>query len=205
MKIDCESIFREDLFLYNCLQIPSAVAFLTGAFPAAQPRGFAPYVVCDPVVGSYQVRFHFSLFSASYSKDRIYVYIPILFDSVRSPWINNLCRPTVERRRWARLGCGPDGADAVVVRPAGPVQGRHHHFHFGRRCLRSRLSRARVAEQRPRPRFLLGPGMMMPFSAGNLDMMIELSSPYCPASLAIGEIPTIGYKVKTSRRTQCAE
>ena len=148
--------------------------------------------------------FHFS--APRTVKDRIYVYIPILFDSVRSPWINNLCRPTVERRRWARLGCGPDGADAVVVRPAGPVQGRHHHFHFGRRCLRSRLSRARVAEQRPRPRFVLGPGMiMMLFSATNPDVMIKLSSPYCPASLAIGEIPTIGYKVKTSRRTQCAE
>ena len=80
MKIDCESIFREDLFLYNCLQIPSAVAFLTGAFPAAQPRGFAPYVVCDPVVGSYQVRFHFSLFSASYSKRSD---ICIYTDSVR--------------------------------------------------------------------------------------------------------------------------
>lgn len=35
-------------------QIPSAVAFLTGAFPDAQPSGFKPYIYVDPSVGTYQ-------------------------------------------------------------------------------------------------------------------------------------------------------
>ena len=41
-------------------QIPSA-----GAFPAAQPRGFAPYVACDPVIGfGFAVRTVFALDNA---------------------------------------------------------------------------------------------------------------------------------------------
>ncbi|TRY78471.1 hypothetical protein TCAL_06813 [Tigriopus californicus] len=35
-------------------QIPSAVAFLTGAFPDAQPSGFKPFILVDPSVGTYQ-------------------------------------------------------------------------------------------------------------------------------------------------------
>ena len=35
-------------------EIPSAVAFLCGAFPHAQPPGFNPIIVSDPKSGLYQ-------------------------------------------------------------------------------------------------------------------------------------------------------
>lgn len=37
-----------------CAQIPSGVAFLSGAFPEAQPVDFRPYVTCDMGEGAYQ-------------------------------------------------------------------------------------------------------------------------------------------------------
>ena len=73
--------------------------------------------------------------------------------------------PPVERRRRARLRRGPDGADAVVVRPAGPVQGRHHDLRFHRLFRRRRTTRD-FAGQRLRPNergsgVVLGPGMLV--------------------------------------------
>ena len=35
-------------------EIPSAIAFLCGAFPNAQPPGFVPMVHCDTNTGLYQ-------------------------------------------------------------------------------------------------------------------------------------------------------
>jgi hypothetical protein len=35
-------------------EIPSAIAFLSGAFPHAQPDGFTSYISCDPSTGLYQ-------------------------------------------------------------------------------------------------------------------------------------------------------
>ena len=94
--------------------------------------------------------------------------------------ISAVC-PTVERRRRARLRRGPDGADAVVVRPAGPVQGRHHDLGIlrGRRLSWSRI----VAKQRLRPKgaqypshelgsgVVLGAGMQ--FIAVHIDVNID--------------------------------
>ena len=80
----------------------------------------------------------------------------------------------MERRRRARLRRGPDGADAVVVRPAGPVQGRHHDLRF-HRLFRRRTPARDFAGQRLRPNergsgVVLGPGMLV--SALHLDVTI---------------------------------